>query len=142
MAKKTYKWLARLIDKITNKDCPNNNYFWYYGHEVILQSGTRDYVSVTIAEDDRGWRKNQISFSFDYWTKELVFDSYNNYEERDTIIRAFKSIYNDGWNDVYVGHDAPFEEELKFYEPMINNNEYDQEKIMAEYNELLKRKAA
>ncbi len=137
MKKKMHKWLERLVDKITKTDCPNNNYFWYYGREVTLMSGTRDYVSVTIAENDKGWRKNQISFNFDFWTKELVFEGYNNYEERDAIIRAFRSIYGRISVD-----DDPWEEERKFYEPMIDNDEYDQEKIMKDYNELMSRKVA
>lgn len=140
MKKKSYKWLARLVDKITKTNCPNNNYFWYYGHIVTLSSGTRDYVSVTIAEDDRGWQKNQIEFNFDFWTKELVFEYYNDYDERDAIIKAFKSIY--GRNNISVEYDAPWEEEEKFYLPMIDNDEYDQESIMREYNELLSHKAA
>lgn len=137
MKKKTNKWLERLVDKITKTDCPNNNYFWYYGRDITLMSGTRDYVAVTIAEVDRGRRKNQISFNFDFWTKELVFESYNNYDERDAIIRAFRSIYGRISVD-----DDPWEEERKYYEPMIDNDEYDQEKIMREYNELMSRKAA
>jgi hypothetical protein len=105
-----------------------------------LSSGTRDYVSVTIAEDDRGWQKNQIEFNFDFWTKELDFECYNDYDERDAIIKAFKSIY--GGNNISVEYDAPWEEEEKFYLPMIDNDEYDQESIMREYNELLSHKAA
>ena len=140
MKKKSNKWLARLVDKITKTDCPNNNYFLYYGHIVTLSSGTRDYVSVTIAEDDRGWQKNQIEFNFDFWTKELDFECYNDYDERDAIIKAFKSIY--GGNNISVEYDAPWEEEEKFYLPMIDNDEYDQESIMREYNELLSHKAA
>ena len=137
MKKKSYKWLARLIDKITETDCPNNNYFWYYGHEVILQSGTRDYVDVLISEDDRGWRKEQISFSFDFWIKDLCFQCYNNFDERDAIIKAFRKYY--GHIDVT---DHPLEEDIKSYESMIGNDEYDQDKIMVEYNELLSHKAA
>lgn len=137
MKQKSYKWLKRLVDKITKTDCPNNNYFWYYGHEVSLTSGTRDYVSVLIAEDDRGWRKNQIDFSFDYWTKDLVFESYNNYDERDAIIKAFKTYY--GRVSIV---DNPWNEEYKAIEPLVNNDEYDQENVMKDYNELLSRKAA
>ena len=140
MKKKSYKWLARLVDKITKTDCPNNNYFGYYGHIVTLSSGTRDYVSVTIAENDRGWQKNQIEFNFDFWTKKLDFECYNDYDERDAIIKAFKSIY--GRNNISVVYDAPWEKEEKFYLPMIDNDEYDQESIMREYNELLSHKAA
>lgn len=138
MKKKSYKWLARLIDKITKTDCPNNNYFWYYGREINLQSGTRDYVSVTIAEDDRGWRKNQIEFNFDFWTKELDFEDYNDYDERDAIIKAFKSIYG----RISIKYDGPWGAEKDFYLEMIDNDEYDQEEIWKEYRELLSRKAA
>lgn len=142
MAKKSYKWLSRLIDKITKSDCPNNNYFRYYGRIVTLQSGTRDYVGVNISElDSRGFHVNQIDFNFDFWTKEIVFEGYNNYDERDAIISAFQNIYNDSLESVSV-IDYPWEEEEKFYLPMIDNEEYDQETIMQEYNALLERKAA
>lgn len=138
MAKKTYKWLARLIDKITKSDCPNNNFFLYYGREVNLQSGTRDYVSVTISEDDGGWHRNEISFNFDFYYKELNLESYSCWNERDAIINAFRSIYG----RIVIGFDSPWDEEEKFYLPLVDNDEYDQEKIMREYNALLKRKAA
>jgi hypothetical protein len=142
MAKKSYKWLSRLIDKITKSDCPNNNYFRYYGRIVTLQSGTRDYVSVNISElDSRGFSVNQIDFSFDFWTKELVFSGYNNYDERDAIINAFKGIYNDRLERVRVT-DYPWEEDEKLYLPMIDNEEYDQETIMQEYKALFERKVA
>lgn len=138
MKKKSYKWLARLVDKITKNDCPNNNYFRYYGHIITLSSGTRDYVSVTIAEYDRGWERNQIEFNFDFWTKELNFECYNDYDERDAIIKAFKSIYG----CISIKYDAPWGEEKDFYLEMIDNDEYDQEEIWKEYRELLSHKAA
>ena len=142
MKKKSYNWLARLIDKITKDDCPNNNYFRYYGREIDLSSGTRDYVSVTVSETDNGgWHCNQISFSFDYWTKELVFDAYNNYDERDAIASAFRHIYNGRYGSVRVV-DYPWEKEESFLLPMIGNEDYDQETNMQEYNALMKRKTA
>ena len=52
MANKTYKWLKRLIDRITKSEQANNDYFEYYGHRITLQSGTRDYVSVNVADMD------------------------------------------------------------------------------------------
>ena len=52
MKQKTYRFLNRLVDKITSKDCPNNDYFEYYGHKVTLQSGTHDFVDVTISDMD------------------------------------------------------------------------------------------
>jgi len=139
MATKKYNWLTRLIDKITKKDCPNNNSFIYYNHRVELMSGTVDYVDVHISDIDY---RNQKGFTFDYWTKELCFTSYDNYDERDAIIKAFKRIYNDGWGHVRIKYDQPWEEERKFYEPMLDNDDYDQVSIMREYNELISRKAA
>ena len=133
MEKKTSKWLSRLIDKITQADCPNNNYFKYYGRDVSMMSGTPDYTSVTI--NDSG---SHICFNFDFWTKELCIESYADYDQRDTIINSFKKLYR----HVNIIHDAPWEEEEKFYLPLIDNEEYDQDTIRQEYNALLQRKAA
>ena len=143
MAKKTYKWLERLVDKITKKDCPNNNYFWYYGREVTLMSGTRDYVDVTIAEVyGGGWHKNEICFTFDFWTRCLCFNSYNSYEERDAIIKAFRKYYDDRWDSVTVKYDEPWEDDIRPYKEMLGDDEYDQESVERECNELMSRKAA
>lgn len=136
MAKKSYKWLGRLIDRITRKEQSNNDCFTYYGRRITLQSGTRDYVSVNVSSMDYS---EQTDFAFDYWTKELDFTGYSDYDERDAIIKAFKSIYGRG---VGVGYDQPWEEEHKFYEPMLDNDEYDQKTIMRKYNKLMSRKAA
>ena len=136
MKQKSYRWLGRLIDKITQNDCPNNTSFEYYGHDVTLQSGTRDYVDVNITTQGR----HQISFTFDFWLKDLCFETYNEYEERDAIIKAFKSIY--GSNNVTIDSDEPWEEEERFYLPMLDNDEYDQETIRKEYDTLLSHKAA
>lgn len=139
MAKKRFAWIWRLIDRITRSEQSNNDYFTYYGHRVALQSGMRDFVDVYIADmNDR----NQINFSFDYDLKELCFFSYNNYDERDAIIKAFKRIYNGGWYKVGIGCDEPWEEERKELELLVDNDEYDQEQVMREYEELMNREAA
>ena len=44
--KKTYKFIEKLIDKVTTSKS-NNTEFVCYGHLVELLSGTEDYVSVT-----------------------------------------------------------------------------------------------
>ena len=133
MAKKNYKWIARLIDKITKTDCPNNNHFYFYGREVNLQSGMSDYMDVYVTDD-----RSSINFNFDFFTKDLCLESYENYEQRDAIIKAFRSIYS----RVNIDLDQPWDEEEKFYLPMLDNDEYDQEVIQKEYNALLLRKAA
>ena len=137
--KKSYKWLERLVDKITKNDCPNNNYFQYYGREVTLMSGTRDYVDVTVAErDEGGWSVNQICFTFDFWTRDLCFSSYNSYEERDIIIKAFRKIYG----GVSVEYDEPWEDDVRPYQQMLGDEEYDQDYVEREYNKLMELKAA
>lgn len=133
MAKKNYKWIARLIDKITKTDCPNNNHFYFYGREVNLQSGMGDYMDVYVTNG-----RSSINFNFDFFTKDLCLESYENYEQRDAIIKAFRSIYS----RVNIDLDQPWDEEEKFYLPMLDNDEYDQEVIQKEYNALLLRKAA
>lgn len=134
MAKK-YNWLARLIDRITKSEQPNNDYFEYYNHRVTLQSGTRDYVSVWI--EDMG-----IEFSFDFWTKRLCFTSYNDYDERDAIIKTFRRFYDNQFDEVYIGSDEPWEEAVKEYEQYLDPEEYDQDKVRPEYDAIMARKAA
>ena len=47
MNRKRYNYIRRLVEKITTS--PSNNMeFCYYGHLVSLQSGTTDYVDVTV----------------------------------------------------------------------------------------------
>ena len=136
MKKKPHKWLERLVDKITKDTQPNNDYFVYYNHNVTLQSGTVDYVGVTIQDLDS---RNQISFNFDFWTCELVFECYNDYDERDAIIKGFKSIYNGPLHRVRV-IDEPWQDEMEFLKPMLGNDEYDQDEVQKEYNALMERK--
>lgn len=132
MRKNYHKWLKRLVDKITRSNCPNNNYFLYYGHKIVLQSGTCDYVDVTISAMDNN---DLIGFSFDFWTKELHFKAYTDYDERDTIISALRQIYGN-----LPITDEPWNKEIQFYQPLLDNEEYDQETIRKEYNDLLSHK--
>lgn len=48
MEKNNYNWLTRLINKITRKEESNNQSFVYYGHLVHVQSGTVDFMDVTV----------------------------------------------------------------------------------------------
>ncbi len=90
----TYKFIIRLIGRITSISQSNNDSFIYYGHFVNLQSGTRDYVAVTICKDANMYSGSMAEFTFDFWTKQLhiEFAVSNNMEE--TIIKAFKSLYH------------------------------------------------
>ena len=97
MEKKNYKWLSRLVDKITKEDCPNNCFFKFYRHVVILQSGMPDFVAVSI---DNG----TIEFSFDFLTKELNLFEYENDAQALIIYNSFKKIYK----RVYIESDCPY----------------------------------
>ncbi len=132
MKKKPHKWLERLVDKITKDTQPNNDYFVYYNHNITLHSGTVDYVGVTIQDLDL---RNEIDFNFDFWTYELVFECYNNFDERDAIVNAFRKIY--GRLNIV---DDPWEEEMKPIKEMLGNDEYDQDEVQKEYNALMERK--
>ena len=124
----SYKWLSRLVNKITKSEQSLNDYFEFYGHEITLQSGTRDYVAVYINEYG-------IDFSFDFWTNELVFESYGEYAQRDAIVSEFRKLYG----NVKV-EDEPWQEEMKSIEPMLDNDDYDQDEVKKDYNELMKHK--
>lgn len=128
--RKQYKWLLRLIDRITKNTASTNDNFNYYGKIVTLQSGTVDFVAVNIMDQNL---KNQIDFSFDFWTYELVFDGYNDYDERDAIIKGFRGIYShvsviDNWWDG----------EMKFVKAMLGNDDYDQDEVRKQYDELVR----
>ena len=93
MASNKYGFLPRLIDKIPRKDCPNNNTFVYYHHLVELLSGTVDYVDATVYTTEDRYSDTLVSFSFDFWTQELVIASAVDKEIEQCVIDAFKSLY-------------------------------------------------
>ena len=84
MASKKYGFILKLIHKITRKDCPNNNTFVYYHHLVELLSGTVDYVDATVYKTEDRYGGTLVSFSFDFWTKDLVIES--------AVLRAAKIV--------------------------------------------------
>lgn len=71
--KKRYNFISRLINKITLNSQSNNDSFSYYGHWVELQSGTVDYMSVTIYNTSDRYSGTLVEFQFDFWTMELCF---------------------------------------------------------------------
>ena len=52
MASKKYGFIPKLIDKITRKDCPNNNTSTFYHHLVASLSGTVDHVDATASKTE------------------------------------------------------------------------------------------
>ena len=91
--KKRYNFISRLINKITLNSQSNNDSFSYYGHWVELQSGTVDYMSVTIYNTSDRYSGTLVEFQFDFWTMELCFDAVSCDEIYDTVVKAFKGVY-------------------------------------------------
>lgn len=86
---KTFQ-IKKLINRITKTSQPNNDNFIYYGNEVTLQSGTPDYVVVSVKTE----KENVLEFDFDFLTKELNITFADTDETLDTIIKSFKELYN------------------------------------------------
>ena len=77
----------KLVDKITDKKQPLDDRFTYYGHEVFLTSGTNEYVNVYI--------KDVAEFSFDFWTKKLKINFFENKKDAEKVIERFSQHYED-----------------------------------------------
>lgn len=88
-------FLQRLVQRIVRSKT-NNESFKYLGHDVDVQSGTRDYASVTV--------DNNISFSIDYQTGEVHFESVGglNDTEVDLLVSALHNELDDRWRKVKV----------------------------------------
>lgn len=93
MKKPAYKFIKRLIDRITSVNQSNNDCFTYFGHYVSLQSGTVDYVAVTICRNCDMYSGSIAEFNFDYWTKQLHIEYAENDNLEKAIVRGFKSLY-------------------------------------------------
>lgn len=92
MNMKRYKYIHRLVEKITTS--PSNNMeFSCYGHLVSLESGTDGYVSVTVYHTTDRYSGELADFSFDYWTHELYVEYTEDERLFDAIVRAFRDIY-------------------------------------------------
>lgn len=124
MRKPTYNFIHRLIGRITSSGQSNNDSFTYFGHFVELQSGTTDYVAVTIYNSNDRYKGEMTSFCFDYWTKELFFESSACKALTEKIIRAFKSHYG----RICVSYDEmEYEDEDTTYE--YDETDEDKESI-------------
>lgn len=120
---KNYKWIDRLIDKITKDNFPNNISFKYYGNDIHCTSGTNGYVNV--------YSPNLFEFSLDYWTKQLYISMYSNEYLCNKIVRSFKTLYGEKNLNLYVADDT-LEGIKHIEENQLNNEEYDQELVKSE----------
>ena len=89
---KRYPYLNRLIKKITSNNTPDNTTFIYYNiMQVNIQSGTSDYMDVTIRNvktDDE-----IASFTFDYLTMEINILFADTNDIAMDIMHSFKQAY-------------------------------------------------
>lgn len=95
MTAPTYRWIYRLIDRITSVNQSNNDTFSFFGHCVTLLSGTRDYVDVTINMTTDPYSPAIAEFTFDFWTKELVIEYCKDDKLEEVIISAFRKLYTE-----------------------------------------------
>ena len=89
---KRYSYLNRLIKKITSNNTPDNTTFIYYNTmQVNIQSGTSDYMDVTI----RNVKTNDeiASFTFDYLTMEINILFADTNDIAMDIMHSFKQAY-------------------------------------------------
>lgn len=125
--KSKYKFLYKLIKRITNVNQSNNDTFAYYDYNVSLQSGTSEYVSVTIYYNDEDDGNIEMAeFSFDFLTYDLNFVYYWNDAFRNTVIDAFL-VLEYGQRGIVVSDDTlqeSYDEEL---EVLNHPDEYDED---------------
>lgn len=86
-------YINRLIGRVTSSSQPNNDNFVFYGKLIELQSGTPDYVSVTIYHTDDRYSGEVADFSFDFLSKELYIEYAESEAITEAIIKAFRGIY-------------------------------------------------
>ena len=89
---KRYPYLNRLIKKITSNNTPDNTTFVYYNTiQANIQSGTSDYMDVTI----RNVKTNDeiVSFTFDYLTMEINILFADTNDIAMDIMHSFRQVY-------------------------------------------------
>ena len=89
---KRYPYLNRLIKKITSNNTPDNTTFVYYSTiQTNIQSGTSDYIDVTI----RNVKTNDeiASFTFDYLTMEINILFADTNDIAMDIMHSFRQVY-------------------------------------------------
>lgn len=94
----------KLINKITSNKTNLNSEFYFYNYHIILQSGTIDYVNVVVRNEDLEYH---LQFSFDFWTKKLVF--YNYHIDILKIVEYFKFFYG---GNISSSYDFEFDSEI------------------------------
>lgn len=94
MRKPRYKYVEKLVGRITSSSQPNNAEFDYYGHLVTVSSGCADYFAVTVYRTTDRYSGEVADFSFEYaWTPSLFVEFAESDEMEAAIIQGFRNIY-------------------------------------------------
>ena len=89
---KRYPYLNRLIKKITSNNTPDNTTFIYYNTmQVYIQSGTSEYMDVTLR--DVKTNDEIASFTFDYLTMEINILFADTNDIAMDIMHSFRQVY-------------------------------------------------
>ncbi len=110
MRTRTYKYVGRLVHRITRKAQPLNDAFRYYGRNIVLQSGMKEFVVVTVKEIDDRHFGDTLEFDYDFMTHKLFFNSTQCRKMTERVIDGFKEIY--GQDNIKVGyHSTEYKDE-------------------------------
>lgn len=93
MKPKTYKYVERLIKRISRKSQSLNDSFTYYRRTVVLQSCMRDFCVVIVTETDDRHFGNTLEFDVDFDTMKVRFQSTQCRKMTDRVIETFKYLY-------------------------------------------------
>lgn len=94
MSRRTYKYIRRLVERITRSSQSLNDSFDYYKRQVTLQSGTRDFMAVTVTETDDRLFGSQLCFDYDFDLRILNIEATQCRKMTNRLVEAFKDIYS------------------------------------------------
>lgn len=97
---KRYPRLGQLINKVTKNDFPDNISFDYYNKfHVDIQSGTNDYMSMTIRDINSYEEIADINFDYLTMDVDIIYAATNDIAM--DIMYSFKKLYpDDNFNNI------------------------------------------
>ena len=94
MRPRTYKYIRRLVERITRSSQSLNDSFDYYKRQVTLQSGMRDLMVVIVTETDDRLFGSQLCFDLDFDLSELNIEATQCRKMTNRLIEAFRELYS------------------------------------------------
>ena len=126
-------YIRKMLERVTESDAPLNNSFELYNMAVTQTSGTKDYTAVSVVHKSNS-NIRMADFDFDFFTKELHFESYCDFGIRNFIILDLADIYG----HIYVT-DEQLENDIKELEEFLstaNPDDYSDGYIKEQNKEL------